>query len=120
MHSRVSWTGKERISRVISRIKEITSEKITDINSVEFKSGHDFASEINFSVSSNGTSQEREQAHKESKVAYKPHGNEKEVNPHVLHFSADAPCYMSDGKVSLKSRRKIFNWPRFAIRSFPK
>lgn len=95
---------------------------MADLNSMEFKSGQDFASDKNMmplglikrrmTREERIKAKEREQAQKEGKVELDIDADGKEINPHVPQFIADAPWYMSDdsaGKKSLSHQKYVLS-----------
>ena len=93
---------------------------MADLNSMEFKSGQNFASDKNMmplgfihrhmTREERIKAKEREQAQKEGKIASDPSADGKEINPHVPQFIANAPWYMADdsgGKASLSHQKYL-------------
>ena len=93
---------------------------MADLNSMEFKSGQDYASDKNMmplgviprrmTREERIKAKEREQAQKEGKTQPDLDSEGKEINPHVPQFIADAPWYMADdtgGKRSLSHQKYV-------------
>jgi len=93
---------------------------MADLNSMEFKSGQDMASDRNMmplgiiprrmTREERIKAKEREQGQKEGKIAPDLDAQGKEINPHVPGFIADAPWYMSNdtgAKSSLSHQKYV-------------
>jgi hypothetical protein len=99
---------------------------MADMNSMEFKSGQDLASDRNMmrlgiiprrmTREERIKAKEREQGQKEGKIAPDLDSQGKEINPHVPGFIADAPWYMSNdtGAKSSLSHQKYVS-PNFLL-----